>query len=151
MENWPLRYNYACSSFSNASSSSSSRHERGANFGPVFASRRPSAVTVNNSNRIAAVGSASSLSSPSLWSLRCSSKMEGAALKDQRLCEKHVMDKMSIGPVLFSECTANFGLADKQQVIYQNTGHFIESFPTFEHIRRQGKFCDVTLKVRNNL
>lgn len=37
-------------------------------------------------------------------------------------------------------------LADKQ-FVYQNPDHCASSFPTFEHIRRQGKLCDVTLKV----
>ena len=38
------------------------------------------------------------------------------------------------------------GLSEKQ-VVYQNPDHCATSFPTFEHIRRQGKLCDVTLKV----
>ncbi|XP_058803935.1 kelch-like protein 18 [Phymastichus coffea] len=41
---------------------------------------------------------------------------------------------------------AGLGLTDKQ-IVYQNPEHCANSFPTFEHIRRQGKLCDVTLKV----
>lgn len=39
-------------------------------------------------------------------------------------------------------------LHSDRQVIYQHPDHFASSFPTFEQIRRQGKLCDVTLKVR---
>ena len=37
----------------------------------------------------------------------------------------------------------------ERQVVYQQPDHCSNSFPTFELIRRQGKLCDVTLKVYN--
>lgn len=36
---------------------------------------------------------------------------------------------------------------DMSVFVYQNVDHCASSFPTFEHIRMQGKLCDVTLKV----
>ncbi|XP_011495934.1 PREDICTED: kelch-like protein 18 [Ceratosolen solmsi marchali] len=73
-------------------------------------------------------------------------KMEIVPLKEEQYCDGHALCKVSVDSALSSNCIADFRLADKE-IFYQNTEHFKESFPTFEHIRRQGKFCDVTLKV----
>lgn len=43
--------------------------------------------------------------------------------------------------------SAGGSTTSEQQVVYQQSDHFSNSFPTFESIRRQGKLCDVTLKV----
>lgn len=41
----------------------------------------------------------------------------------------------------------NNGLEDQKFVIYKHEDLFGESFPLMKEIRRQGKLCDVTLKV----
>ncbi|XP_012281434.1 kelch-like protein 18 [Orussus abietinus] len=38
-------------------------------------------------------------------------------------------------------------MEDEKLLVYQQTDLFLQSFPIFEEIRRQGKLCDATLKV----
>lgn len=42
------------------------------------------------------------------------------------------------------------GIESEKFVIFQQNDLHIESFPLMKEIRRQGKLCDVTLKVRIN-
>ena len=38
----------------------------------------------------------------------------------------------------------------EEHIIYQQDDLFLQGFPLMEEIRRQGKLCDVTLKVLQN-
>ena len=38
-------------------------------------------------------------------------------------------------------------VANEKEIVYQHPDHCAQGFPIFEDIRRQGKLCDVTLKV----
>lgn len=38
-------------------------------------------------------------------------------------------------------------VANEKEIVYQHPEHCAQGFPIFEDIRRQGKLCDVTLKV----
>ena len=40
---------------------------------------------------------------------------------------------------------------NEKQIVYQQNDLFSQGYPVFEEIRRQGKLCDVTLKVRPSL
>lgn len=40
------------------------------------------------------------------------------------------------------------GNEDERYVIFKQEDLFAESFPLMKEIRRQGKLCDVTLKVK---
>lgn len=42
------------------------------------------------------------------------------------------------------------GVDDDKYVIFKQDDLFSESFPLMKEIRRQGKLCDVTLKVNKN-
>lgn len=42
---------------------------------------------------------------------------------------------------------AENGLDDEKYVLFKQDDLFVESFPLMKEIRRQGKLCDVTLKV----
>lgn len=40
------------------------------------------------------------------------------------------------------------GVEDEKYVLFKQEDLFAESFPLMKEIRRQGKLCDVTLKVK---
>lgn len=42
------------------------------------------------------------------------------------------------------------GIDSEKFVTFQQTDLHVESFPLMKEIRRQGKLCDVTLKVRKS-
>lgn len=61
--------------------------------------------------------------------------MESASKGKQKICEN--IDVMDID--------------NEKQVVFEQCDLYAQGFPVFEEIRRQGKLCDVTLKVGHNV
>lgn len=45
------------------------------------------------------------------------------------------------------DCKDSDGIDDDKYVIFKQEDSHLDSFPIMKEIRRQGKLCDVTLKV----
>lgn len=60
--------------------------------------------------------------------------------------EKHKEKLLPKCSVIYSN-SQHGEIANEKEIIYQQPDHCSQGFPIFEDIRRQGKLCDVTLKV----
>lgn len=64
--------------------------------------------------------------------------------------EKHKDKLLPKCSVIYSN-SQHGEITNEKEIVYQQPDHCAQGFPIFEDIRRQGKLCDVTLKVKHNL
>lgn len=65
----------------------------------------------------------------------------------ERKRSKNICDRMSSKNICDMKCAKNIYEMNNDSMVFQQNDLFASAFPAMEEIRRQGKLCDVVLKV----